>query len=121
MLRLEVAETGRGVTLHFVDGSLARGHLLIGADGLMSVMRHQIGCEVPASYTGDAAWRITVRVELMPKIFIGQVMLIFIEPSGYVVCYYVPCRHAVEIDRSRRDRRGHAVSENASDWAVRVS
>ena len=82
-------ETDDGVTLHFADRSSARGDLLIGADGLKSVVRRQIVGEVPASYTGDAAWRITVPVERLPKNFLEQVMSVFMGPGGHAVCYYV--------------------------------
>src|SRR5262245_38991035 len=46
------AETSRDVELKFADGSSARGDILIGADGLKSVVRSQIVGEVPATYTG---------------------------------------------------------------------
>jgi salicylate hydroxylase len=62
---------------------------LIGADGLKSVVRRQIVGETPATYTGDAAWRITVPVERLPPNFLEQVMSVFMGPGGHAVCYYV--------------------------------
>ena len=50
-------ETDAGVTLHFADGSSAQGDILVGADGLKSTVARQIVGEIPATYTGDAAWR----------------------------------------------------------------
>lgn len=82
-------EAADGVTLNFADGSSAQGDLLIGADGLKSVVRRQIVGEVPATYTGDAAWRITVPVERLPKNFLEPVMSVFMGPGGHVVCYYL--------------------------------
>jgi salicylate hydroxylase len=82
-------EDAGGVTLHFADGSSARGDLLIGADGLKSAVRRQIAGEVPANYTGDAAWRITVPVERLPQPFLEPVMSVFMGPGGHAVCYYV--------------------------------
>ena len=73
----------------FADGTSARGDLLIGADGLKSVVRRQIVGEVPATYTGDAAWRITVPVERLPENFLEPVMSVFMGPGGHVVCYYL--------------------------------
>ena len=78
-----------GVTLHFADGSSARGDLLVGADGLKSVIARQIVGEIPATYTGDAAWRVTIPVERLPKPFLPQVMSVFMGPGGHVVCYYL--------------------------------
>lgn len=83
------SETADGVTLHFADGSSAKGDLLIGADGLKSVVRKQIVGEIPATYTGDAAWRIVVPVERLPTNFLEPVMSVFMGPGGHAVCYYL--------------------------------
>jgi len=82
-------ESADGVTLNFADGTSAKGDILIGADGLKSAVRKQIVGEVPATYTGDAAWRIIVPVERLPKNFLPQVMSVFMGPGGHVVCYYL--------------------------------
>lgn len=82
-------ESDDGVELQFADGTSARGDVLVGADGLKSVIARQIVGEVPATYTGDAAWRITVPVERLPKPFLDPVMNVFMGPGGHVVCYYL--------------------------------
>ncbi len=82
-------ETDDGVTLHFADGSSAEGDILVGADGLKSTIARQIVGEIPASYTGDGAWRITVPIERLPKPFLPQVMSVFMGPGGHAVCYYL--------------------------------
>jgi len=83
------SESRDGVALKFADGSSARGDMLIGADGLKSVVRRQIAGEVPATYTGDAAWRVTVPVGRLPPNFLEPVMSVFMGPGGHAVCYYV--------------------------------
>jgi salicylate hydroxylase len=82
-------ENANGVELRFSDGTSAHGDLLIGADGLKSAIRGQIVGEVPATYTGDAAWRITVPSERLPRDFLEQVMSVFMGPGGHAVCYYL--------------------------------
>ena len=82
-------ETAAGVELRFADGSTAQGDILIGGDGVKSVVRRQLFGDVPATYTGDAAWRALVPVERLPKDFLEQVMSVFMGPDGHVVCYYL--------------------------------
>ena len=82
-------EDADGVELGFPDGSTARGDVLVGADGLKSTIARQIVGEVPATYTGDAAWRLTVPVERLPKPFLDPVMTLFLGPGGHAVCYYI--------------------------------
>jgi salicylate hydroxylase len=82
-------ESEDGVELHFADGSSVRGDILVGADGVKSTIARQIVGEIPATYTGDAAWRVTVPVEKLPKPFLEQVMSVFMGPGGHVVAYYL--------------------------------
>ncbi|HEV2573511.1 FAD-dependent monooxygenase [Methylocella sp. CPCC 101449] len=82
-------ETADGVELYFDDGTSTKGDLLIGADGLKSVVRAQLFGAAPAVYTGDAAWRILVPVEKLPKDFLEPVMSVFMGPNGHAVCYYL--------------------------------
>jgi salicylate hydroxylase len=82
-------EDAKGVTLHFTDGTSAQGDLLIGADGLKSIVRKQIVGETPANYTGDAAWRITVPTERLPAGLIQPAMTLFLGPGGHAVFYYL--------------------------------
>ena len=84
-----VTEHSDRVELALADGRTVRGDILVGADGLKSVVRQKIIGEVPATYTGDAAWRVTVPVERLPKPFLEQVMSVFMGPGGHIVCYYI--------------------------------
>jgi salicylate hydroxylase len=82
-------EGADGVALHFADGTSARGDLLIGADGLKSAVRAQMIGAAPATYTGDAAWRVVVPSDRLPKDLLETVMSVFMGPEGHVVCYYL--------------------------------
>ena len=52
-----VDQDGAGVTATFANGQSARGDMLIGADGLHSVVRAAICGASPPSFTGQVAWR----------------------------------------------------------------
>lgn len=55
-----VEEEAQGVTVHFRNGQMARGDLLIGADGLHSQVRATLhGLQAP-TYAGYTAWRAVV-------------------------------------------------------------
>jgi salicylate hydroxylase len=83
-------EDDNGVTLRFADGGTAHGDLLVGADGLKSVVARQIVGDIPAQYTGDAAWRLVVPTERVPAAERPeQTMSLFLGPGGHVVCYYL--------------------------------
>jgi salicylate hydroxylase len=78
-----------GVKLRLADGTIVQGDLLVGADGLKSVICQQIVGNVSATYTGDTAWRITVPVDRLPKDFMEQVMMVWMGPGRHVVAYYL--------------------------------
>jgi salicylate hydroxylase len=82
-------ENSTGVELFFTDGSKAKGDLLIGADGVKSVVRKQIAGDDHATYAGDAAWRLTLPADRLPDNFMGQVMSVWMGPGAHVVCYYL--------------------------------
>jgi salicylate hydroxylase len=82
-------ESGEDVKLRLADGTVVQGDLLIGADGLKSVICQQLNGNIPATYTGDAAWRITVPVERLPRNFMEQVMMVWMGPGRHVVAYYL--------------------------------
>ena len=86
---IRYAEDADGVVAHFADGTCSRGDLLIGADGLKSVVRGQTVGNVPATYTGDAAWRVVVPTSRLPRDFLETAISVFMGPGGHVVCYYL--------------------------------
>jgi len=53
-------QDAEGVTVRFGDGGQARADILIGADGLHSVVRAQLHGERPPRYAGYTAWRAVI-------------------------------------------------------------
>ena len=82
-------EQARGrVTLRF-DGGEASGDVLIGADGLHSVIRKQLFGPAAAQFTGQVAWRGLVPIERLPADQRRLVGTNWVGPKAHVTCYPV--------------------------------
>ena len=82
-----VEETDSGVTLHFDGQPSQSGDLVIGADGIRSVVRtHILGASEP-DYTGDSVWRIVVEADKLPPEARTDCVEIFVGPGRHAVIY----------------------------------
>lgn len=80
-------QDGSTVTLTLADGRHEEGDLLIGADGIKSVVRAQLLGKTEAHYTGNAAWRILVPTERLSGDFTDAVMTVWVGPGAHAVVY----------------------------------
>jgi FAD-dependent urate hydroxylase len=71
---VEVATSADGVRVDFDDGSFAEGDLLIGADGLHSVVRNVLGAP-PAKPTGWCSWQGLVTLPDVPDKHIARIVV----------------------------------------------
>ena len=83
------SETKDGVTLELAEGRTIEGELLVGADGINSVVRHGILGPDEANWTGNAAWRATVETKKLPADFMETVVSNFMGPRKHMVVYYL--------------------------------
>ncbi len=60
------SEDASGVTARFADGGVARGDLIIGADGIRSTVRAQILPDAQPQYAGYIAWRGLIAESVIP-------------------------------------------------------
>lgn len=51
-------EVGEKVVVHFADGSSAEGDIVVGADGIKSLVRQQMLGDVEYRYSGQTCWRL---------------------------------------------------------------
>jgi salicylate hydroxylase len=63
-----VEERPSGVELHFADGPNAAADLVVGADGVHSVIRPNVVGEIRGRYSGTVGYRGLVAVEKMPSL-----------------------------------------------------
>jgi salicylate hydroxylase len=80
---------GDGAVLTFADGRTANADVVVGADGIHSVVRQSLfGADSPR-FTGNTCWRGIVPVEVLPKNLIEPDSTVWLGPYGHVVHYYV--------------------------------
>jgi salicylate hydroxylase len=82
-------EGPHGVTLELADGATVSGDVLVGADGIKSVVRPRIAGEMPARYTGYVAWRVTVPRENLPRDIMETVGAVWCGPKNHCVLYWL--------------------------------
>jgi salicylate hydroxylase len=83
------SQDARGVRLAFQEGTDASGDVLIGADGLHSVIRKQLFGAAQPRFTGQVAWRGLVPIEQLPADQRRLVGTNWVGPKAHVTCYPV--------------------------------
>lgn len=82
-------EDEAGIEVQFADGERRSGDLLVGADGINSVLRHRIvGADAP-DFTGYVAWRGVVPRASLPADFMDVVCTVWVGPGAHPVVYYL--------------------------------
>ena len=83
-------ETADAVSVSFERGAPWRADLVVGADGIKSmVRRHTVGADNPV-FTGQVAWRCTVPIErIAPAQRTDVVSTIWCGPRNHAVTYYL--------------------------------
>jgi salicylate hydroxylase len=85
-----IEEAPDGVQVAFDGAPAVQAELLVGADGIRSVVRqHVIGADAPR-FTGQVAWRCTVPIErIAPELRTDIVSTIWCGPRNHAVMYYL--------------------------------
>lgn len=86
---VDCAQDSDGVTLRFTNGETATGEVLIGADGIHSVVRKTLHGADNAEFTGLVIWRATIPTDQLPAHFSQPVTTAWIGPGRHIVQYSV--------------------------------
>jgi salicylate hydroxylase len=92
-----IDQDSNGATLHFEHGGTATADLVVGADGIRSVVRSQLFTDVEPSYTGNMCWRAVVPIDPPDFKLVLPGSSMWFGPKGHVVTYYVRAGAAVNI------------------------
>jgi salicylate hydroxylase len=109
------------VTVTLADGSTATGGVLIGADGIHSIVRGQMfGAELPR-YTGNVAWRGLVPAERVAHLDVAKVAGVWMGPNRSIVQYYIAAGKTfnwIGISRSEQPARESWLAEGRIEDAL---
>lgn len=88
---MAIDEDHAGATVHFKGLPSVVADLVIGADGIKSVVRrHIVGQDASPVFTGQVAWRCTVPTErIAPALRTDIVSTIWCGPKNHAVMYYL--------------------------------
>jgi salicylate hydroxylase len=82
-------EDGDTVWMRLANGQRHRGDVVVGADGVHSEIRRQIGGDSKPFFAGVAAWRGLVPMERLPSWMQRDVGTNWVGPGGHVITYPV--------------------------------
>ena len=83
-----VTTTPAGVRLEFRDGTTVRARLVVGADGIWSVVRRQL-TDVSPNYSGGSGFRGIVPIEAVPSLPDPGAVQFWVGPGAHVLHYQV--------------------------------
>ncbi len=84
-----VRNTARGATVVLEDGSEVSSDVVLGADGIHSVVRASVLGQKAPRFTGNVCWRGLVPAEAMPAGAISPDMTVWFGPGASFIYYYV--------------------------------
>ncbi|MGQ4618916.1 FAD-dependent monooxygenase [Nocardia sp. R7R-8] len=85
------------IRVHFDDGTAVDADVVVGADGVHSVIRGYITTPAPATYSGMCAYRALVPAESAPEFSRRPVQTLWIGPDHHLVHYPVSAGRKINI------------------------
>lgn len=94
---VDVEQKGDKAVAIFDNGEEFEADLIVGADGIRSVVRDKLWGKDDPRFTGDMCWRALVPVDEHPLPFVQPATSFWFGPKAHVVTYYVKGGKAVNI------------------------
>ncbi len=118
MTCIDCTQDETGVSAYFADGKVARGDLLIGADGMHSIIRAQLFGTMKPRYAGYTCWRgvaHTTRTAIETWAW-GKDSQFGITPMSNERAYWFAQRDTIEGEREKLGGRKREVLNLFGDW-----
>ena len=106
---VDLVERGDGIRLEFANGRSAEADLVIGADGVRSLVRRYVSGGEDAVYSGTSAFRGIVPVERLPSLPDPKAIQFWMGPDAHLLHY--------AIGRDGQDVNYFAVVEGPQTWS----
>ena len=104
----DLEETGEGVRLTFANGHVAHADVVIGADGVRSLVRKFVAGADAAHYSGTSAFRGIVPIENLPSLPDPEAIQFWMGPDAHLLHY--------AIGGERKAVNFFAVVEGPQQW-----
>ncbi|MBO4253333.1 FAD-dependent monooxygenase [Streptomyces griseorubiginosus] len=92
-----IEERPHGLRLRFADGSRAEADVVIGADGVHSVVRSTLAEPTPPAYSGICAFRTIVPADDAPDFALRPAQTLWLGPGRHFVHYPINGGQAVNV------------------------
>ena len=103
---VEVAQDGDKVELTFEDGSIARADVVVGADGIHSVVREAVVKPEPPTFSGLASYRCLISSKDAPEMARRPVTTLWLGPGRHFVHYPISAGREINV----------VTANPAGDW-----
>jgi len=92
-----VSSSDQRAVVTFQNGTQAEVDLVVGCDGIRSLVRNCIhGADAPR-FTGNMCWRALIPAERLPPNHVAPNVTVWMGPQGHVITYYVRAGQLVNI------------------------
>ncbi|WP_345962161.1 NAD(P)/FAD-dependent oxidoreductase [Streptomyces sp. BRB040] len=90
-----VEDKGEGAVLTFAGGATTEADLVVGADGIKSVVRHHLFSQKPPAFSGEHAYRTVISTDAAHGMVVDDNLRMYIGRGTKV--YLLPLRHRGQV------------------------